>query len=227
MILPLILKLEEFHWKLHKMFKNLFFEKGDIVKKWAFKALLFTCIFLNSCTSQNHIKSVNVNLAFYTSYNQFYVTDKDSYGDIGRNFWTQEALDSHLAISNGILGVSMESYANARCQIKILKSKPIILDLSKYDHIVEAGLQINSGIIQILNCPNSNVVFESDLPIGHYRVRVSSKGLTGISSDVSNLDRDDYYVIEIWPDNSLKKQVLKQSHIDLEFNVGTINKINN
>jgi hypothetical protein len=212
MIIPLILKLENFLWKQLKLFKNLFFQKANFVKKLAVNVLVIICIFLNSCTSTNHIKSVNVKLAFYTSYNQFYVTDKDSDGNTSTNFWTQEAHDSHLAVSNGIIGVSMESYANARCQIKILKSKPIILDFNKYDHIVEAGLQINSGILQILNCPNSNVEFESDLPVGNYRVRVSSKGLTGISSDVSNLDKDDSYVIEIWPDNSLKKQVLKQSH---------------
>lgn len=126
--------------------------------------------------SNNLIKITNVNLTFDTSYNQFYIADKDSLGDTDRDFWSEEAYNSHLAVGEGILGVGMESYTKARCQLKILKVKPTILDFNIYDHVVEAGLQIRTGILQVLNCPDSNVEFEYDIPVGYYGVRVSSKG---------------------------------------------------
>jgi len=45
-------------------------------------------------------------------------------------------------------------------------------DTSKFDHIVEGGVEIKSGILQILDCPNSNVELEVKIKTGRYRIRV-------------------------------------------------------
>jgi hypothetical protein len=80
------------------------------------------------------------------------------------------------------------------------------VDYSQYDHIVEGGLNINSGILQVLDCPNSHVELEVKVTPGSYRVRIYSSNLASVEGDAG----DDYYLIEIWPDIYQVRTVLKQ-----------------
>lgn len=45
------------------------------------------------------------------------------------------------------------------------------------DHIVEANIEIKSGILEIQDCPLSSVIQTIALENGSYRVRVSSYNL--------------------------------------------------
>lgn len=97
-------------------------------------------------------------LNFYTSHNQFYIFDKGSEGDTASdNFWTAEAFDDRLAIEDGVLGVSTECYGPIKGELELVDTKNTSLDLSDFDHVVEGGLVVKSGIIQILYCPTSAV----------------------------------------------------------------------
>ena len=144
-------------------------------------------------------------LNFNTSYNQFYIYDKGSKGNTNSNsFWTNEAFNDRLAVEEGILGIGTECYGNVKAELQILKIDDNE-DLSFYDHIVEAGLEIKSGIIEVMDCPASKVELAVVVPPGFYRVRIYSSNLASIIDD----DGDDFYLIKIWPELNLQKNVLK------------------
>ncbi|NML21736.1 hypothetical protein HHL16_12670 [Pseudoflavitalea sp. G-6-1-2] len=149
---------------------------------------------------------MNYKLDFYTQYHQFYLRDKEggfNTGDV--DFWTEEAFQSRLAIGNGVLGIGIECYGPFVGELSILKEKSAELDLSLYDHVVEGGIQIRSGIIQVVDCPNSNIELEVKINPGFYRVRVYSMNLASVEGDSGN----DSYKIEIWPETNMECVVIK------------------
>ena len=146
-------------------------------------------------------------LNFSTSHHQFYIRDKSSSQDAGdSNFWTDDATHSRLAVGEGILGVGLECYGPFKGELVLLGKKRDDIEYSQYDHIVEGSLNIKSGILQVLDCPNSNVELNVKVSPGSYRVRVYSLNLDSVEGDAGN----DYYIIEIWPGINTERKVLKQ-----------------
>jgi hypothetical protein len=148
-------------------------------------------------------------LRFTSSHCQFYICDRDSPRATDSNdFWTDEAHASRLAVEAGIVGVGTESYTHIKTEIGILAQRPNTIDLEKYDHIVEASLRITSGVIQVLNCPGSNLKFEKRVIPGDYRVQVRSLGLETVTDEFE--EADDNYLILIWPEIYSSRKVVKQ-----------------
>ena len=146
-------------------------------------------------------------LNFYTSHCQFYIADKDSDRETGSdNFWTKDAFNDRLAIEDGILGVGIECYGPVKGELHLLSEPGNYIDMDQFDHIVEAGLDIRSGVIQILDCPTSTVELEVNVIPGRYRVRVYSSNLASVDGD----EGDDFYMIEIWPGSATERKVLKR-----------------
>jgi hypothetical protein len=146
-------------------------------------------------------------LEFYTEYRQFYINDKKSSSDTGsENFLTDTALDSRLAVGEGILGVGTECYGDVKCQVELLRQENNELDINNYDHIVEGGIMVSSGILQLLSCPTLNVELEVNVNPGNYRARIYSMNLRSLFDDSG----DDYYRIEVWRSENMKRVVLKQ-----------------
>jgi hypothetical protein len=146
-------------------------------------------------------------LAFYTSYSQFYIRDKNSVGDTGsENFWTDDAFKDRLAIEDGILGVGTECYGPVKGELNLLSAPKNDIKLDEYDHIVEAGIEITSGIVQIIDCPSSTIELAFNVNPGTYRVRIYSLNLASVEDDAG----DDFYKIEVWPDTEMKRKVLKR-----------------
>lgn len=75
-------------------------------------------------------------------------------------FWTDSANEDRLAIEDSILGVATESYGHIRGELTLLNNANDDVDLGLFDYVVEAGLDVKSGVIQILDCPNSIVELE-------------------------------------------------------------------
>ncbi len=145
--------------------------------------------------------------AFYTSHCQFYVYDKGSPAETGSDeFWTESALDDRLALEKGILGVGTECYGPVKGELLLLEVANDEVNFEEYDHIVEAGLEVKSGIIQILDCPTSGVELELEVTPGIYMVRIYSSNLASVVGD----EGDDFYKIEIWPGTTLSRRVLKR-----------------
>ena len=150
---------------------------------------------------------MNHKLDFYTEYHQFYISDKESPKETNKDsFWTDEAIQSRLAIGEGILGVSVECYGPVKGELILLESKKDQIDYKQYDHIVEGGLSVQSGVLQVLDCASSHVELEVKVMPGKYRVRIYSLNLASVVGDSGN----DYYKIEIWPDTNISRTLLKQ-----------------
>ncbi|HLN95630.1 MAG TPA: hypothetical protein VK183_08335 [Flavobacterium sp.] len=148
-------------------------------------------------------------ICFTTSHHQFYINDAESPADMGSaTFWTDDAFEARLAVATGILGVDTASYGEIALEIATLDAAPAVEELDKFDHVVEAGIQLPSGQLQITNCPFSEVVFETKLPKAHYRVRLSYAGLGSQLDEDENAD--DRYLIEVWPDPKDERIILKK-----------------
>lgn len=146
-------------------------------------------------------------LNFYTSYNQFYVFDKGSDGNMGSvTFWDEAGFNDRLAIGEGVLGVGTECYGPVKGELNLLIKENLEINIDDYDHIVEAGVEIKSGVIQILECPNSTIELEINVDPGFYRVRVYSSNLASVDGD----EGDDFYKLEIWPGKNMLRSVLKR-----------------
>ena len=148
-------------------------------------------------------------LNFQTEYNQFYLYDKGSPGKTGsESFWTPIAFADRLAMEKGILGVGIHNYGHVKGQLCLLKKESQAIEYDQYDHIVEGGVEVKSGVLQVLDCPNSKVELELIVKPGKYRVRIYSSNLAG--GDIDEVEGNDYYKIEIWPDNNIERKVLKR-----------------
>jgi len=149
------------------------------------------------------------NLNFRTQHNQFYLYDKASPANTASDdFWTAEAHDDRLALENGILGIGTQCYGHIKGELDVLDNANQAVDYNHYDHVVEGGLEVKSGVLQVLDCPNSEVELEVKLTPGTYRVRVYSSNLA--SADIDEVEGNDYYKIKIWPDTNMERKVLKR-----------------
>jgi hypothetical protein len=148
------------------------------------------------------------NLKFTTDYGQFYVNDKNATGNTGsENFWADQAFADKLAVEDGVLGVSIANdEGKVECEFEILNSKSVINDFSDFDHVVEASLKIHSGILQVLDCPHSEVEMETKIDNGEYRIRVYSINLNSAYNENPN----DSYKIEMWKEKYSERSVLKR-----------------
>lgn len=147
---------------------------------------------------------------FYTQYNQFYI-----FGDNGKSLdidhdWGDKILIDRLGVFKNTVFVCTESYGNIKGELVILEKPNDILKYDLYDHIVEVGIQVNLGVLDILDCPNTLSHLRINLTPGTYRLRVYSSNLDSVKeSDLANDDDDDFYKIEIWPDDNMDLKVIK------------------
>ncbi|MBG42977.1 MAG: hypothetical protein CL530_03315 [Aequorivita sp.] len=151
---------------------------------------------------------MNLNLKFTTDYRQFYLNDKNANVNTGsENFWSERAFADKLAVEDGVLGIGIENdEGKVECEFEILNSKSLIDNFNGFDHVVEASLKIHSGIVQILDCPNSEVEMETQIENGEYRVRVYSINLKTAYEQNPN----DTYKIEMWKEAYSERKVLKR-----------------
>jgi len=148
---------------------------------------------------------------FYTQYSTFYLTSDNGKKALtpGMLTWSKEEYKERLMEVENTLIVTTGSYGHIRGVIRLLNNNQSVeVDYDKYDHIVETQLKVRSGKLQILDCPTSHIEFEKKIPPGVYGVRVYSSGLS--TSDFSEEEGNDRYLIEVWPDNTVKRKVLKQ-----------------
>jgi hypothetical protein len=115
-------------------------------------------------------------------------------------------MEDRMALEEGIIGVGTECYGPVKGEVKIVAFPDEIASANPYDHIVEGSLELKSGILQVLDCPNSSIELELHLKPGFYRVRVCSSNLFSVEGD----EGDDFYSIEIWPQELSGRKVLKR-----------------
>lgn len=186
---------------------------GTIMKNVFFiyyKRFLLICLFtFCQCNSFKKPQTMKHKLNFITSYQQFYLADKSHQGTTGSDsFWTDESHNDRLAIEKGILGIGTESYGSIKGELAVLDKANDNVDYNLYDHIVEGGLEVKSGVLQVLDCPNNSLESEVKVTPGNYRVRIYSSNLSSVMDE--DEDGNDYYKIEIWRDDNMERKVLKR-----------------
>lgn len=149
---------------------------------------------------------------FDTQYNQFYIQDKNFEGNTSDfDFWSDQSFFQRLAIGQGILGVSTQSYGYIKGEIEIIPFPSETTDFDTYNHVVEAGIEIKSGELQISDCPNSEIKIKIKIDSGKYRVRIYSSNFESvIETDLSHDSDNDFYRIEVWASQEMTRKVLKQ-----------------
>lgn len=173
---------------------------------------LFASVSLQCVSNRSLIKPMKHKFDFYTAYHQFYINDSESTRETdSKDFWNEESGKQRLAIGEGILGILTKSYGHIKGKLEILDKEREIDSLDLYDHVVEAGIEIKSGILQILDCPNSEVEMEVKVVPGFYKIRVYSRNLDILENEDEE-EGNDFYNIEIWKDKNLglRKRVLKE-----------------
>jgi hypothetical protein len=146
-------------------------------------------------------------LKFFTEYYQFYILDKDSKASTdSENFWTPQASADKMAVEEGLLGITVGKYAEIDIEVNVLESQNNERNFDEFEHIVEASIDVTSGILLVQNCTNFDTVLELNLAPQTYAVRCYSAKLSSINGDVG----EDYYVIEIWDSKKIERKVLKQ-----------------
>jgi hypothetical protein len=104
----------------------------------------------------------------------------------------------------GLLGVTVGKYAEIKVNVLVLDEKPLLNDDA--EHVVEAALNLPSGILQVKCCTNFETQLELNLKKGTYKIRISSFKLCTIAND----EGDDFYVVEIWKGRTAKTKILKK-----------------
>lgn len=148
-------------------------------------------------------------LDFYTGYNTFFISS-DNGAAIKGNWLGGQNINNNnrLLHANNLLGVRTASYGHIKGELVLLSNSNNPIAYGKYDHIVECGVSADSGLIQILECPGSQVVFEIKVKAGLYRIRIYMIGIN--SADIDEDEGNDRYIIEIWPDTNIELKVLKR-----------------
>jgi hypothetical protein len=82
-----------------------------------------------------------------------------------------------------------------------------LLDLQKYDHVVDCGIELPTGGLQVHEC-TGGPLFDAAVAPGNYCVRVMFENLGSVSEDGS--DGGDTYTLVIWPGIAGELRVLKQ-----------------
>ena len=146
---------------------------------------------------------------FTPQYNQFYLSsDKGDTALADGLEWSEESYNDRLAVYEKFIVVYPESYGYVKGELYLLESLNSNIDFLNYDHIVEGGLSIESGILQILNCPNSSIEFQCEILPGSYRIRIYFSSMAGYDSDED--ESDDRCRIEVWPATNFQVKVLKR-----------------
>ncbi len=148
---------------------------------------------------------------FYTEYNQFYISSDNGKFLSSEILTDKTSYTTRLSLENNALVIFTQSYGDIEGEIEVLSKPSTKIDYNKYDHIVEGGINIQSGELQILNCPDSNKELSLKVPPGKYRARIYSSNLDSVKeTDLANDTDDDYYRIELWKSDDMERKVLKQ-----------------
>lgn len=153
------------------------------------------------------------NLDFFTTHNQFYLCDSAFTGTTGdTTFWNSDAQNARLGTTEDIIGIKTASYGHIKAELNVLNTADTEKDFSKYDHVVEGSVKLSSGIMEILNFPDTKIILKAIVTPARYRVRIYSYAVKNVNPDED--EGTDHYKITLWPAEGKERKVLKTYRAD-------------
>jgi hypothetical protein len=153
----------------------------------------------------------SIQLSLFADYFQFYIQDEAVTGDLSGS-WSDEATVRLLAVAPGTIGIGTVRNVDVPVVVEVHDQKPPD-DSGKWDHVVEASLELMSGRAVIAGCtdyfPEATRI---DVSPGCYFSRVSYGGLNTLSED--GLRGNDVYRIQLWPGVPSAVSVIKRRSVE-------------
>lgn len=141
----------------------------------------------------------------FADYHQFYLWDKEISPDAPTDY-IDEDVQRRIKAAPNVVVIQPERNMEVPVELEVYESMPP-LELSSWDHIAEASLELPSGLLEIHEC-TGGPIDEIQLVPGTYRVRAHYGKLSELSED--GLDGNDHYRLEIWPAPFAPVVVVKQ-----------------
>ncbi|MEL6528791.1 MAG: hypothetical protein AAFQ27_02455 [Pseudomonadota bacterium] len=140
----------------------------------------------------------------FADYFQFYLWDHGTQPDAPTDY---DDADSRrrIKVAPYVIVVLTERNMTVPVELTVLDSAPP-LELDRWDHLVEASIEIPSGKLEVFECCGQSIDVLA-IGEGSFRARVGYAGLDTLSPD--GLDGDDIYSVSLWPAPVEPEVVLK------------------
>jgi hypothetical protein len=142
----------------------------------------------------------------FADYFQLYIRDATAIDEI--DTWSEDDIANLLVVAPGIIGIGTMRNMITPFTVAIYEQPPQD-NISEWQHIIEASMEIPSGILIISGCsdylPDSPRI---QVKLGTYRVRSYARGLDTLSSD--GLEGNDEYQVALWPAPFHSLQIIKR-----------------
>ena len=142
------------------------------------------------------------------SYFQFYICSPEASSEFLLNNETQKYIEKNkFANSTDFISVSVNSeYSEIPIKVEFDNEFIEIEDPREWDNIVECTINARIGKIQFLGCGDNFPFGELNVKNGLYRVRINYGNQNYVSESG---ETNDYYLIQIWPDNNQEVVIIK------------------
>ena len=141
----------------------------------------------------------------FADYNQFYVQD-GGINPMAPDDWTDQDVESRAKVADYVVVVCPIRNTTVPVEIELFSTAPMVDDVAA-DHVVECGLSLPTGHLQIFECTGVAVLNWQVEP-GTYDVRLLYFGLGTLSHD--GLDGADRYLVQVWPGKSRGLSVIRK-----------------
>ncbi len=148
-------------------------------------------------------------LTVFADYFQFYLEDGHrDYDELTEGWcdWTPQNLANRVIAVPGLLNIATARNMRVPVHVELCASEPET-DVDQWDHIVETGINIQSGTLVITEMGTDDLIVK--VSPGYYRVRICFAGLDTLSAD--GLEGEDTYRIALWPGSPIELAVVKRA----------------
>ncbi|WP_206343998.1 hypothetical protein [Streptomyces mesophilus] len=152
-------------------------------------------------------------LRLFADYHQLVLTDEASESSL-ESAWTEQTLADRIAVAGSTCGIRTEVNVDVDVEV-YFAAEPPELDVSSFDHVVEAGLDIPSGRLVVMGCTDYGPdAARLDVPAGPLRIRVQKYNLArAVEADIDSDESEDTMErirIDVWPAAYVPPQVFKR-----------------